>query len=70
MKRNDKIQQKIIELIALAEQENDSNTQIVLSALMGARGCGHDYFLAHGTQVIVREVLLPMANEQDQAMNN
>jgi hypothetical protein len=53
------ITEKIEQLIELAKLEDDTNTQIILLALSGARASGDDGMLAKHIQKYLIEVLIP-----------
>jgi len=61
MERSTLITEKIDQLVALAELEEEPNTQIILLALSGARATGMDGMLATMVQEYVKNVLLPKA---------
>ena len=61
---NDSISQKIDELIELSKTEGDSNVQIILLILRGARTINLDGFLAKMVQDYSRNTLIPMAKKR------
>lgn len=57
-----KIDEKIDELIKLAEKEDDKNLIIILYALRGARMIHHDDELAKNIQRFIIDILMPHAH--------
>ena len=55
------IDQKLEELAKLAEENNETNIEIIILSLIGARNLGHDWILAEEIQKLVKKKLMPMA---------
>jgi hypothetical protein len=66
---NNLIQEKIDELVQLAQAEGDINTEIILHSLSGARNAHDDGLLAVFVQKFTKEVLLPKAQKDHEIGN-
>ncbi len=65
--KSELLTKKLDELIELAKAENEPNTLVVLLALRGARKANDDELLANSVQTLLRDVLLPKAQEKRKA---
>ena len=68
MKNSEIITEKIDELIALSNLEEEINAEIVLTALKGARMTNTDGILAEGVQQIIKHALLPICERKREQM--
>lgn len=64
----DLIQQKLEEVLTLAIDKEDVNTEIVLKALIGCRESYLDHILSAEVQNLVVQTLLPMIVEERRQM--
>lgn len=61
------IEEKLREVIKMAEQQGDASTQIVLYTLLGAKGVGADADFAIKSQQYAKDILLPAAKRKIEA---
>lgn len=54
--------QKIDDLIAIAEQEDEKAIQVVLNVLRGSLSSGHENIVAHCCAELAKNTLLPLIN--------
>ncbi len=73
MAYSEMVTEKLMELIQIAELEDEPNVEVVAKALYGARMSGDCHIIAEEVQKLLREVLIPkvrIENERRKAQNN
>lgn len=66
----EEITKKIEELIALAKEKGDNNTQIVLYGLLASQASGDDTLFATMIQDIIRNVMIPRIKDMKSSSEN